>query len=130
MGSQSTPSFDSPYSDPKLQLIDRFIDEPRSLKVAIVGAGLAGISAGILLPAKVPGIRLTIYEKNGDMVSYFRNYKSFKLTRPRAAPGMKMCILASDVTFPLMYINRRSIRIHSGRRFSPRAKKFVTTGKD
>jgi len=32
-----------------------------------VGAGLAGINAGILLPAKVPGINLTIFEKNADV---------------------------------------------------------------
>jgi hypothetical protein len=32
-------------------------------------AGLAGINAGILLPAKVPGIQLTIFEKNEDVVS-------------------------------------------------------------
>ena len=34
-----------------------------------VGAGLTGITAGILLPAKVPGISLTIFEKNADVVS-------------------------------------------------------------
>jgi hypothetical protein len=34
-----------------------------------VKAGLAGINAGILLPAKVPGIQLTIFEKNEDVVS-------------------------------------------------------------
>jgi predicted NAD/FAD-binding protein len=37
--------------------------------VGIVGAGISGISAGVLLPAKVPGIDLTIYEKNNDVVS-------------------------------------------------------------
>lgn len=46
---------------------DHFIDKPRSLKVAIVGAGLTGILAGIILPAKVPGIELTIFEKNHDV---------------------------------------------------------------
>jgi protoporphyrinogen oxidase len=40
----------------------------RELKVAVVGAGLAGITAGVLLPAKVPGIKLTIFEKNNDVV--------------------------------------------------------------
>jgi cation diffusion facilitator CzcD-associated flavoprotein CzcO len=30
---------------------------------------LSGINAGILLPAKVPGIQLTIFEKNDDVVS-------------------------------------------------------------
>jgi hypothetical protein len=58
----------SPYHNPRLQLIDRFVDEPRPLRVGVIGAGLAGITAGILLPAKVPGIKLTIYEKNSDVV--------------------------------------------------------------
>lgn len=46
------------------------IDDVRELKVAVVGAGLAGINAGVLLPAKVPGIKLTIFEKNSDVVSF------------------------------------------------------------
>ncbi|KAK4497848.1 hypothetical protein PRZ48_010503 [Zasmidium cellare] len=43
------------------------IDEVKTLKVAVIGAGLAGITAGALLPAKVPGIDLTILEKNSDV---------------------------------------------------------------
>lgn len=31
---------------------------------------MAGINAGILLPAKVPGIQLTVFEKNNDVVSH------------------------------------------------------------
>ncbi|KAM5354102.1 hypothetical protein ACJ41O_000752 [Fusarium nematophilum] len=57
----------SPYFNPRLTLIDKFIDEPRSLRVAVIGGGLGGILAGILLPKKVPGIQLTIYEKNPDL---------------------------------------------------------------
>jgi hypothetical protein len=45
------------------------LDDIRELKVAVIGAGLAGIIAGSLLPAKVPGIKLTILEKNADLVS-------------------------------------------------------------
>lgn len=59
------------YNDPEnefVSLVDRFIDEPRPLRVAVVGGGLSGVLAGILLPAKVPGIQLTIYEKNADFV--------------------------------------------------------------
>jgi cation diffusion facilitator CzcD-associated flavoprotein CzcO len=33
----------------------------------VIGAGLSGISAGVLLPAKVPGIKLKIFEKNADV---------------------------------------------------------------
>lgn len=49
---------------------NQFIDDVRELKVAVIGAGLAGINAGILLPAKVPGINLTIFEKNNDVVCF------------------------------------------------------------
>lgn len=38
-------------------------------QVAVIGAGISGITAGILLPIKVPGIQLTILEKNADVVS-------------------------------------------------------------
>lgn len=73
-GSASSPSPASaatpkPYEVPKIELVNRFIDQPRELNVAVIGAGLAGVLAGILLPAKVPGIKLTIYEKNADVVS-------------------------------------------------------------
>lgn len=37
--------------------------------MAVIGAGLAGVTAGALLPAKVPGIQLTIIDKNADVVS-------------------------------------------------------------
>jgi hypothetical protein len=47
---------------------NQYIDNVKPLKVAVIGAGLAGINAGILLPAKVPGIQLTIFEKNEDVV--------------------------------------------------------------
>ncbi|CAK7221282.1 hypothetical protein SCUCBS95973_004441 [Sporothrix curviconia] len=52
---------------PKVRLVDRYIDEPRSLRVAVIGGGLSGITAGVLLPAKVPGIQLTIFEKNNEL---------------------------------------------------------------
>jgi len=57
-----TPS----YPKSRISLVDRFIDEPRPLRVAVIGGGLSGILTGILLPAKVPSIQLTIYEKNVD----------------------------------------------------------------
>ncbi|KAI3533307.1 4-hydroxyacetophenone monooxygenase [Colletotrichum filicis] len=55
------------YDDYPIKLIERYIDEPRELRVAVIGAGLSGVLAGILLPAKVPGIKLSIYEKNADV---------------------------------------------------------------
>lgn len=57
------------YPQSRVSLVDRFVDEPRKIKVVVVGGGLAGILAGCLLPQKVPGIELVIYEKNPDFVS-------------------------------------------------------------
>ena len=51
------------------QIEEHHIDEQPSIDVAVIGAGLSGITAGILLPAKVPGVKLKIYEKNADVVS-------------------------------------------------------------
>jgi hypothetical protein len=62
----SRPKFS--YQSPTVDLVDRFIDQPRPLRVAVIGGGLSGILAGVLLPKKVPGIQLTIFEKNLDLV--------------------------------------------------------------
>ena len=61
-------SEDKLVSKPKFELEDHPIDEVRPIKVGVIGAGLAGISAGVLLPAKVPGLDLRIYDKNADVV--------------------------------------------------------------
>lgn len=50
------------------KLTEAPIDEIRKLHVAVIGAGISGINAGILLPMKVPGIQLTILDKNHDVV--------------------------------------------------------------
>ncbi|KAF2147669.1 FAD dependent oxidoreductase [Myriangium duriaei CBS 260.36] len=55
------------YPTSSLKLEDHHIDDVRSLRVTVIGAGLSGILAGILLPAKVPKLRLTILEKNDDV---------------------------------------------------------------
>lgn len=57
------------YPRSRVNLVDRFVDEPRKIKVIVIGGGLAGILAGCLLPQKVPGVELVIYEKNSDFVS-------------------------------------------------------------
>lgn len=67
-GTRPSPSIDYPVSKHQFDP-SRYIDNVRELKVAVIGAGLSGINAGILLPAKVPGIKLTIFEKNSDVVS-------------------------------------------------------------
>lgn len=53
------------------KLSEQPIDEVRELKVAVIGAGISGITAGILLPAKVPGIKVTILDKNADVVGHY-----------------------------------------------------------
>ena len=57
------------YPQSRMNLVDRFVDEPRKIKVVIIGGGLAGILGGCLLPQKVPGVELVIYEKNPNFVS-------------------------------------------------------------
>jgi len=57
------------YPVSKLKLENRLIDDVRKLRVAVIGAGLSGVLAGVLFPAKVPNIELTIFEKNADVVS-------------------------------------------------------------
>lgn len=67
---QDPPSAASPAgpaSKTTFELEDHPIDVIRDLRVAVIGAGLSGITAGILLPAKVPGIQLQIYDKNADV---------------------------------------------------------------
>ncbi|KAF2023486.1 FAD/NAD(P)-binding domain-containing protein [Setomelanomma holmii] len=62
------PELPIPYPVSELQLdASHCIDHVREVSIAVIGAGLAGINAGILLPAKVPGIKLTIFEKNQDV---------------------------------------------------------------
>lgn len=60
----------------RFSLDEPTIDDPRPLKVAVLGAGLSGVLAGILLPAKVPKIQLTIFEKNHEVVSVETNHWS------------------------------------------------------
>lgn len=77
-GSKDSPS----YPKSRLELVDRFVDEPRKLRVAVIGGGLAGILSGCLLPAKVPGVELVIYEKNPDFVSSPWPHVAASLPRP------------------------------------------------
>ncbi|KAF3386907.1 putative sterigmatocystin biosynthesis monooxygenase stcW [Penicillium rolfsii] len=51
----------------QFQLEDHPVDQVRPITVGIIGAGLSGITAGILLPAKLPGLDLRIWDKNADV---------------------------------------------------------------
>ena len=59
----------APDAKSKFAIEEHPVDEVRPIKVGIIGAGLTGVSAGILLPAKLPGLDLRIYDKNADVVS-------------------------------------------------------------
>ncbi len=52
-----------------LTIEEHAIDDVPSIKAILVGSGITGITAAILLPRKVPGLELTIYERNPEVVS-------------------------------------------------------------
>ncbi|KAK5054942.1 hypothetical protein LTR69_008510 [Exophiala sideris] len=59
-----------PLSTPSrriLDLEDRSVDQPRSLRVVVIGAGISGILASIRFPQRIPGVQLAVYEKNADV---------------------------------------------------------------
>ncbi|KAJ5354699.1 hypothetical protein N7541_005743 [Penicillium brevicompactum] len=57
----------SDKADIQFTLEEHPVDEVRPIKVGVIGAGLTGITAGVMLPAKLPGLDLRIYEKNADV---------------------------------------------------------------
>ncbi|KAL2867367.1 flavin-containing monooxygenase [Aspergillus lucknowensis] len=63
----NTKSEAMPQNRPAFQIEEHPIDDVRSIKVGVIGAGLSGITAGVLLPAKLPGLDLRIYDKNADV---------------------------------------------------------------
>lgn len=83
------------YPQSRVSLVDRFVDEPRKIKVIVIGGGLAGILAGCLLPEKVPGIELVIYEKNPDFVSFCaaKAFSPFHLKDPEGRGVACLCFL-------------------------------------
>jgi cation diffusion facilitator CzcD-associated flavoprotein CzcO len=62
----SGPESTYPYPT-NFKIREHPVDHYRELKVAVIGGGLSGITAGILLPKKVPNIKLTILEKNDNL---------------------------------------------------------------
>lgn len=62
-------SNDTTEIKPKFEIEEHPIDQVRDIRVGIIGAGLSGVTAATLLRAKLPGINVTVYDKNGDVVS-------------------------------------------------------------
>ncbi|KAI0704079.1 FAD/NAD-P-binding domain-containing protein [Earliella scabrosa] len=53
---------------------DFAMDEYRPIRVAVIGAGISGIVAGVRFPQKVPNVELAIYEKDtGVGGTWFQN---------------------------------------------------------
>ena len=127
-----------PYPASNFQLENHPIDEVRSLRVAVIGAGLSGVLAGILLPIKVPGISLTIFEKNSDVVSPLQSQSSLscaslrvliKFNITRGVRGWRTFILGYDVIYRLTSTNPHSRQTLNGRKNLLRVARFEITGK-
>lgn len=43
------------------------VDVLRPIKVIVIGAGMSGMTAGILFPRSIENLELVIYEKNNDI---------------------------------------------------------------
>lgn len=43
------------------------VDVLRPIKVIVIGAGMSGMTAGILFPRSIENLELVIYEKNADI---------------------------------------------------------------
>ncbi|KAL4745502.1 hypothetical protein BDW72DRAFT_208140 [Aspergillus terricola var. indicus] len=53
--------------NPPFILEEHPVDERLPIKAIVVGAGITGVTAGVLLPAKVPGLSLAIHERHSDI---------------------------------------------------------------
>lgn len=105
---ENTPEFPETRTIfPPLELEDHPIDDVRRLRVVVVGAGVSGITAAVLLPAKVPKVDLVIYERNSDVVSAFEspssNQKSDRLSK-REVYGIQTYIPVYDAMCQHMHI--------------------------
>ena len=96
----------------------------------MIGAGIAGITAGVLLPRKVPGIQLTIFDKNSDVVSTQSQscplVHSNKYTRE--ALGSRTSTQVSGVISHRTVINRLTHRKSIGLRNMLKARRSRTIG--
>lgn len=52
-----------------LEIEERPIDDAAGLRVIVVGAGITGVTAAVLLPVKVPSVDLVVHERDSEIVS-------------------------------------------------------------
>ena len=122
----------TPQSRPAFEIEEHPIDQVRPIKVGVIGAGLAGVNAGILLPAKLPGLDLRIYDKNADVVCYVANSKRGleSLTDDnRVALGLKTPTPACDATFQPTSTSQASHPTRNGPRSLLKARRSATIGR-
>lgn len=124
----------TPYPTSDFKLEDRPLDDIRTLRVAVVGAGLSGVLAGILLPVKVPGIELTIFEKNSDVVSPFPSKFYLAELRERnlfirVVRGSRTPIPALDAMYRPMFTKVHLHQVPNGLKNMPKAPRFEVTGR-
>lgn len=61
-GTSATPSPTTGY-----KLLQRSIDDPRPMKIVVIGAGFSGIIAAIRIPQRVRNVELTVYDKESGI---------------------------------------------------------------
>jgi hypothetical protein len=116
MGNATLPAKQLHHTEPShvtwhsLTLEDHPIDQAPPIKVIVVGAGITGINAAALLPVKVPGLELVIYERSSDVVRTIPLHLRVSAAKlhPRAAFGTIASILVFNVMFHPTCISRRS----------------------
>ena len=62
--SQKRKRATSSTSNQHFTILEQPIENPRPIRVIVIGAGISGIYAGIRIPERIPKVSLTIYEKN------------------------------------------------------------------
>ena len=123
-----------PRSDLKLE--NHPLDDIRSLRVAVIGAGMSGVLAGVLLPAKVPSIDLKIYEKNFEVVcikllerNQIVDSENLIINIFREVRGWRISTPVFAVTYRPMSISAHFLQILNGLKNSPRERKSESIGR-
>lgn len=46
---------------------EEVVENPRAIKIIVIGAGYSGIYCGVRIPERIPNCELVIYEKNAGV---------------------------------------------------------------